>query len=96
MGAHLLLGWGLLGALEAAVGLVLLLNLWLRLFIGALRGAFASEVDLLDMAGWIGSSNPMLARIVCWLSLVVLVGIAVLTVALAVSSELRRATGAFR
>src|SRR5262249_49945034 len=62
----------------------------------ALRGAFASREHLRAMSGWIGTENPVAARIVCWVALAVILALAVLAGLLACSEGLRRSFGISR
>ncbi len=45
-------------------------------FVVALCGAFASRERLLALAPWIGTKNPVLARVVCWVALLFFLGLA--------------------
>ena len=87
-----LLFFGVQGA--RGVGcLVTFIGLGLVGLIVALRGAFASREQLLHMSDWIGTKNPTAARIVCWLFLVVIFGLACLAGYMAISPEFRRWIG---
>src|SRR5262249_18267722 len=63
-------------AQAAEIVLLVLYGFIVGLFV-AVRGAFASREKLLELAPLIGTKSPTVARVVCWVTLLILVGVPV-------------------
>jgi hypothetical protein len=80
----------ILGGEKASSGITCLVTfggMTLVGFVVALCGVVASRQRLLALSPWIGTKNPIVARIVCWIVLLFFVGLAVIVILVAVSAR---------